>query len=71
MIFRNNLGKYINIPIMSTSDKHEEGCTLVSLDKKIKRKNESLISLTINDSTLMIAKIIPYSPRPTILDQQY
>ena len=29
---------YISIPIMSTSNKHEEGCTLVSPDKKIKRK---------------------------------
>ena len=27
---------YISVPIMSTLDKHEEGCTIVSPDKKIK-----------------------------------
>ena len=29
---------YISVPIMNTLDKHEEGCTIISPDKKIQWK---------------------------------
>ena len=29
---------YISVPIMSTLDKHEEGCTIISPEKKIQQK---------------------------------